>query len=92
MTKIDLYKSLEKIKNSAPLWRRLYGFCLGGGAETDPLFAKKHVISPCLGTSPSVGWFCSKVHTKNNGSKSCIFASLVGKGLKAQKKGRRFFY
>ena len=44
-------------------------------------FAKKHVLSPCLGTSPWVGRFCSKVHTKHNGSKSCIFATLVGKGL-----------
>ena len=42
---------------------------------------KKHVLSPCLGTSPWVGRFCSKVHTKHNGSKSCIFATLVGKGL-----------
>ena len=81
MTKIDLFKKWEKIKISAPLWRRLYGFCWGGGTKTDPLFAKKHVLSPCLGTSPWVGWFCSKVHTKHNGSKSCIFATLVGKGL-----------
>ena len=28
-----------------------------------------------------MGRFCSKVHTKHNGSKSCIFATLVGKGL-----------
>ena len=79
--KIDLFKKWEKIKISAPLWCRLYGFCWGGGAKTDPLFAKKHVLSPCLGTSPWVGRFCSKVHTKHNGSKSCIFATLVGKGL-----------
>ena len=85
MTKIDLFKKLEKIKISAPLWRRLYGFCWGGGAKTDPLFAKKHVLCPCLGTSPWVGRFCSKVHTKHNGSKSCIFATLVGKGLNKAK-------
>ena len=31
-------------------------------------FVKKHVLSPCLGTStPWVGRFCSKVHTKHNG-------------------------
>ena len=35
-----------------------------------------------LGTSPWVGRFGCKVHTKHNGSKSCIFATLVGKGLK----------
>ena len=57
---------------------------LGGGVKTDPLFAKKHVLSPCLGTSPWVGRFSCKVHTKNNGSIIlCItFATMVGKGLK----------
>ena len=81
MTKSDLFKKWEKIKISAPLWRRLYRFCWGGGAKTDPLFAKKHVLSPCLGTSPWVGRFGCRVHTKNNGSICITFATMVGKGL-----------
>ena len=41
ITKSDLFKKWEKIKISAPLWCRLYRFCWGGGAKTDPLFVKK---------------------------------------------------
>ena len=75
MTKSDLF---EKIKISVPTLRIL----LGRRCENrHTFFAKKHVLSPCLSTSPWVGRFCSKVHTKHNGSKSCIFATLVGKGL-----------
>ena len=44
-------------------------------------FAKKHVLSPCLGTSPWVGRFGCRVHTKNNGSICITFATMVGKGL-----------
>ena len=47
-------------------------------------FAKKHVLSPCLGTSPWVGWFGCRVHAKNNGSICITLATMVGKGLKQQ--------
>ena len=39
---------------------------LGESTKTDPLFAKNHVLSLCLGTSLWVGRFCCKVHTKHN--------------------------
>ena len=92
MTKINLFKNFEKKKFRRHLGTDFTDF-VGRRSVNRPTFCeKKHGLSPCLGTSPLVGWFCSKKHTKNNGSKSCIFATLVGKGLKAQNKGRRFFY
>ena len=75
------FLKMGKNKNFSATLRRLYGFCWGGGAKTDALFfAKKHVLSHFLGTSPWVGRFCSKMHTKHNGSKSCIFATWLVKG------------
>ena len=37
-----------------------------------------------------MGRFGCKVHTKHNGSKSCIFATLVGKGLRATAMTRMY--
>ena len=36
---------MGKNKNFGAIWRRLYGFCWGGGTKTDPLFCE-HVLSP----------------------------------------------
>ena len=44
MTKSDLFKKWEKIKISVPFWRRLYRFCWGGGAKTDPIFLRKNMF------------------------------------------------
>ena len=43
---------MGKNKNFGTILAPTYGCCWGGGSKTDPIFAKKHVLSPCLSTSP----------------------------------------
>ena len=68
------HKKWEKIKFGS----QLYGFCWGGSAKTDPLFCEKTYFIP-------LAWYItiggSVLLTKHNVSKSCIFTTLVGKGL-----------
>ena len=65
---------------------------LGGSTKKDPLFfAKKTCFitrSRCITVGGSV--LLCKVHIKYNGSKICIFATLVGKGLMETKRNYYF--